>query len=129
MRRFEKFFTILKNKGIEIHVRSVFLQGLFFIKPERLPDFFKPVKTKLTYLHNIVKKKNICLSHLLLGFVISNLWVDKVIIGVDSYDQFKENVNIDFSWYTKILVELDIDELSVKDEKILIPSKWEVNFT
>ena len=107
----------------------MFLQGLFFIKPEKLPDFFKPVKTKLAYLHNIVKKKNISLSHLLLGFVISNLWVDKVIIGVDSYDQFRENVNIDFSLYNKILAELDIDELSVENEKILIPSNWEVNLT
>ena len=31
-RKFEPYFELLKGKGVEIHIRSVFLQGLFFKK-------------------------------------------------------------------------------------------------
>ena len=37
-RRFEGYFALLKEKNIEIHVRSVFLQGFVFLKPDDLPS-------------------------------------------------------------------------------------------
>ena len=30
----------LKTKGVEIHARSVFLQGLLLMQPTELPEFF-----------------------------------------------------------------------------------------
>ena len=40
-RRFEPYFDTLKEKNVEIHTRSVYLQGLFFINPEELNIYFK----------------------------------------------------------------------------------------
>jgi aryl-alcohol dehydrogenase-like predicted oxidoreductase len=39
-RRFEADFESLKKAGVEIHTRSVFLQGLFFMAPENIPSHF-----------------------------------------------------------------------------------------
>ena len=34
----------LKAAGVEIHARSVFLQGLLLMEPDELPEFFAPVR-------------------------------------------------------------------------------------
>ena len=44
--RFVKYFPILKDKGVEIHARSIFLNGLYFQDPGVLPDHFKACKHK-----------------------------------------------------------------------------------
>ena len=47
-----------KVKGIEIHVRSVFLQGLFFMKEADIPVKLNPLVPFLRQLGNICKEFN-----------------------------------------------------------------------
>ncbi|MFZ5969972.1 MAG: aldo/keto reductase, partial [Bacteroidota bacterium] len=42
-----------KKNGKEIHVRSVFLQGLFFMSPNRMPESLKPLAGYLNQLNTI----------------------------------------------------------------------------
>ena len=49
-RRFEPYIKDLKKEGCEIHTRSAFLQGLFFMNPNRLDDFFEEVKLPISQL-------------------------------------------------------------------------------
>ena len=57
-RKFEPYFDLLKNKGVEIHVRSVFLQGLYFKNPEQLSNKLSILKSVLSELKNISKQNN-----------------------------------------------------------------------
>src|SRR5690606_15941273 len=41
--RFETVFKKLKKVGVEIHTRSVFLQGLFFLQPEKISPYFQEI--------------------------------------------------------------------------------------
>ncbi len=117
-RRFEKYFPILKEKGCEIHTRSTFLQGLFFCDIESLSSHFDPVKD---YISQLQKEKYLASS--LLNNSLSNKNIDKVIVGVNSFDQLKENVE-----QIKELSDTNIEAYPNEiDLNILKPSKWKIN--
>lgn len=118
-RRFEKYFTKLKSLGCEIHVRSVFLQGLFFLDPKQLQSFFDPIKPLLIELqHRFSDNKQ--MAGFLMNFVLSKPEVDKLVFGVNTEAQFVENImnlelnpnNANINWNENV------------SEDILMPNKW-----
>lgn len=122
--RFASVFPILKSKNIEIHVRSIFLQGLFFISLDNLDNHFISVKDNLKEIHKFAKAENLDISSICFGFVNKNKYVDKIVMGIDSLKNLESNVinflapnikNIDFS---------PLESLMVSDEKIILPINW-----
>jgi len=122
--RFCNFFEEFKDKKIEVHARSVFLQGLIFKKPEELKGKFSKLKDKLLYINFLSKELDIPLNAIFLNFVLMNENLDKVVIGVDSLENLKEN--IDSLKFHKDIVKIfsKIIELRETDEEIIIPTKW-----
>jgi aryl-alcohol dehydrogenase-like predicted oxidoreductase len=122
--RFCNFFEEFKDKKIEVHARSVFLQGLIFKKPEELKGKFSKLKDKLLYINFLSKELDIPLNAIFLNFVLMNENLDKVVIGVDSLENLKEN--IDGLKFHKDIVKIfsKIIELRETDEEIIIPTKW-----
>lgn len=115
-RRFEDIILNIKAKGCEIHTRSAFLQGLFFVKPENLNQFFDEVKPIISQL-----QQNNNLNGKLLKFVLKKPYIDKVIIGVENERQLVDNI-IDLE------SKLDLPELQSEiTDNILIPAKWPKN--
>lgn len=84
-RRFEEILSGYRHR--QIHVRSVFLRG------------------------RILKK---ALPHDCISFCLMNPYIDRVIIGVDSLEQLKQNLE------TFVL----FDSLKTDDEEIIDPRKW-----
>jgi aryl-alcohol dehydrogenase-like predicted oxidoreductase len=112
--RFKPSIVELKKNGCEVHARSAFLQGLFFIDPEQLDDFFSEVKHVIIQLQT----NGASLPGLLLKYCLQMPFIDKVIIGVNNKKQLIENIgsiNTD-----EQLVE---NKVEIKHE-ILTPSKW-----
>lgn len=112
--RFKEHMVRLKDHGCEIHARSVFLQGLFFTEPDKLPSFFAEVRSRIISLQSSTKY----LSGALLKYVLQNPLIDRVIIGVENADQLLANLEM-----------LDhADDLPLPDftvsEDILTPSNW-----
>ncbi len=77
-------------RGVEIHSRSCFLQGLLLMKPETLGAFFDPVKERLVELRGACCERGITLLEAALSFVLSVGEVDCIILGVNSSAQFGE---------------------------------------
>jgi aryl-alcohol dehydrogenase-like predicted oxidoreductase len=123
--RFCKTFEELKEKKIEIHARSVFLQGLVFKKPEELEGRFSKLKDKLSYINSLSKELGIPLNAIFLNFVLENENVDKVVIGVDRLENLKEN--IDSLSFQNIVKQLHqrLVELKETDEDIILPIRWQ----
>lgn len=116
--RFRNYMIQLKGIGCEIHTRSTFLQGLFFMNPHNLPPFFDEVKSAIT---NLQLKYKSDLANVLLKYVTSFEFIDHVIIGVESEAQLidslrQNNSTQKLSQYNKTISEL-----------ILMPSNWPVN--
>lgn len=121
--RFEKYFTLCKEKNIEIHIRSIFLQGLFFLKPTTISDKFLKIKDKLVFIKEISDKYNISISSLCLNFCLQNNFIDRIIIGIESFDNFQNNINtknIKFGFDDF----LNLKNLKEEDEKIILPFNW-----
>lgn len=89
--RFEPLMKELHQKGVEIHTRSTFLQGLFFMDPDSLPEFFNPIKEYLTNLRKGYGTTESIASSLL-GWVLEKSFIDRVVIGVNSKDQLLSNI-------------------------------------
>lgn len=122
-RRFEYLFPELKKRHIEIHVRSIFLQGLVFKEPYALSDFFTPVIEKLDRLQQLAKNCNHSVCEICLKFVLKNDSIDYAVVGIDSLTQLKEIVASASGFCPSPTMDA-LDELVCDDEKILIPSKW-----
>jgi len=122
--RFCNLFEEFKEKKIEVHARSVFLQGLIFKKPEELKGKFSKLKDKLLYINFLSKELDIPLNAIFLNFVLMNESVDKVVIGVDSLENLKENIYSLKFHKDVIKVCSKIVNLEETDEEIIIPIKW-----
>ncbi len=113
----------LFDRGIEIHVRSAFLQGLFYLSKAKLEDGFKDVIPSLEKLKTISADIGLTLSELSLLWLLSLKEVSKVIIGVDNVAQLKVHLdtlkkNIDSSVFEEAL------SIYYENENILNPSLW-----
>ena len=110
----------LKDNEIEVHVRSVFLQGLLLMGESEIT---KKIPRALPYIKNLFEISNsfktIPLS-LALGFVSNIEEVDKIIVGVTNLQQFKQIIEN----YGLQVSPSDLDGLNVEDNIISDPRSW-----
>jgi len=125
-RRFEKYFDELKNKNIEIQVRSVFLQGLPFLKRDQLPGDLLKARKQLDGLHKISNQYQIPMCALCLNFVLLNKAVHRVLIGVDSLMHLRENIQSLGRMDQVEEIYDQLEGLSIDDENILLPYNWNI---
>lgn len=112
-------------KGKKIDVRSVFLQGLFF-KSEEEEEFknkLKPLVNELKKIKNISTESGYSINTLALGYVKSFDFVDKILIGIDSIDHLKNNLN-QLKKNIPNNIKNKIDSIRIKDINLLNPSMW-----
>ena len=79
----------LNNKGIEVHARSVFLQGVI-LDFNNLSNYFSPWKKEFSIYQETVKDNGLSLLECALNFVLNIREIDKVLVGVNSERQLKE---------------------------------------
>lgn len=110
-----------KQKGMEVHTRSVFLQGLFFM--ESLPEKLMPLKPYLDQVAELSRIHRAGLSDIALNYAVQQERIDRVLIGVDTINQLKENLE---SLSRRVPAELmaKLDALHVEENTLLNPSTW-----
>lgn len=111
-----------KEKGIEIHARSVFLQGLFFKNTSDLSIKIKPLRPYLSSLNDLCYE-DYKMNDLALNYVCNQNNIDKVLIGVDNVHQLELNILSEKKNIEKELIK-KIEAVDVKETKILNPSNW-----
>lgn len=111
----------LKARGIEVHARSVFLQGLLLTLPQDLPDFFRPLRQRLTELRGGWGRRGLSPLAACLAFVLGRKEVDAAIVGVNSLAEFEEIA----SAVAEINdAETECDVMLPVDPIFLDPSRW-----
>jgi aryl-alcohol dehydrogenase-like predicted oxidoreductase len=123
-RRFEPLFPVLKKAGIEVHVRSVFLQGLAFMDPAALPAGLSGIRPKLERLRSLAGKTGVPVSALCLCFALRNPGVDRVVIGVDGLTDLENNLAGSGRQAEIERAYPELLTLAEKDEELLLPFKW-----
>lgn len=119
--RFEHIVKELHQKGVEVHTRSTFLQGLFFMNPLGLSEFFNPVKDYLMALQdNFDNSQSVAAA--LLNWVLDKSFIDKVVIGVNTKIQLESNIKgLESSRMCKLPESINVPH------EILMPNLWPKN--
>lgn len=108
----------LYDKNVEIHIRSIFLQGLLLMSARDRPRKFDRWKAVWAQLENWTNKNNITKISAALAFALSDSRISKVVIGVDSLNQLKEII------YNYKLTSAFPNSIEIQDERLLNPSEW-----
>ena len=125
-RRFEKagVFHEAKSFGKEIYVRSVFLQGLLLMSDSDLPASMRFANTVAKRLINFANETGFSLKQLALGYVRSAYPEQKVLLGCETLEQVRENLEIWSKETPRDIVDRVRREFQDIPEKILNPSLW-----
>ena len=112
----------LKKHNVEIHARSVFLQGLLLMPIDTIPSWFNPIKDALKLFHKQAKKQNLTKLQLALGFVQRLTEIDKVVVGVNSLQQLREIIDA-----SSVKVNTaELSNIAINNSIFLNPSNWRV---
>ena len=82
--------TQLKKAGVELHTRSAFLQGLLLMDPESRPKKFHRWENVWRTWSRWLSTEGLSPLEACLRYPLSQVAVDRVIVGVDSLAQLKE---------------------------------------
>jgi len=112
----------LKNKSIEIHVRSVFLQGLLLMPKARRPAFFLDWADIFQEYDNWLLNNSLSPLTACLQYALSLPEVDRIIVGVDSLQQLEQIIQA--STYKPLSFP---NSFSCDDERLVNPASWRIN--
>ena len=108
----------LKKNKIEIHVRSIFLQGLLLKDEKLIPKKFKKWKNIFRKLNVYCKNENITKIEACINFIKSFRKISYVVIGFENNDQIKAAIK-NFKSKNK-----KYPSLMYGDEKLINPRLW-----
>ncbi|MFM7022522.1 MAG: aldo/keto reductase [Flavobacteriales bacterium] len=113
-----------KEQGKEIHVRSIFLQGLFFKQLDKVPAKLDPLKPYLAKLPKIAEDLGISVAELAFLYTLQHKGIDKILFGVDNLKQLQENIKIIHNLPSIDVVDKVNREIHLKETALLNPNNW-----
>lgn len=115
--------SMLAEKGVEIHARSVFLQGVLLAGLDEIDAIFAPAATEMAALDAAARAKGINRLALCLALVSQLPQVSRVVVGVNNVSQFHEIAEA-----AARSVEIGAAEArrcAWRDDRLLNPSNWQ----
>ena len=122
--KFEPYLEKLKSINTEIHVRSIFLQGLLFKPLPEIPPQLSGLKPALREINELCENLELTKLELLLGFILYNPNIDFAVIGVETKNQLEEIFKSQEGKTNKAKIN-KIPAIYVKNNKLLNPTNWE----
>ncbi len=118
---FSGHLSKLKRLGVEIHARSIFLQGLLLMDSENIPEYFSPLKDHLKRYAAFLSKSQLSRLQSALCFVSQIPEIDVAIVGVSKETELSEILQA-LETIPKNVV--DMSGFAVSDAAMINPSKW-----
>jgi len=84
----------LQERGYTVFVRSVFLQGLFFLDPDKIEDpiLLEYAVPQIRLLRQIAKDAGISVAQLAIAFMRDCAGVTSLVLGADTPEQVESNI-------------------------------------
>ena len=109
----------LYSRGIEIHTRSVFLQGLLLMDMDKRPKYFDRWSNLWKFWYEWLADNKLSPLEASIRYMISKPEISRVLVGVDNKDQLKNIINASDGNIPTIPEELTTD-----DPDLLNPGNW-----
>jgi aryl-alcohol dehydrogenase-like predicted oxidoreductase len=123
--RFEQAGLIdeLAARGVEVHARSVYLQGLLLKDVAHIPPHLATASENVTRFHEAAAAAELSPAAAALAYVIKLAGVARVIVGVDSLAMLEANLAA-YSDAVAFNREMDFSALQVSAPEIIDPRRW-----
>jgi aryl-alcohol dehydrogenase-like predicted oxidoreductase len=113
--------SVLKQKNIEVHARSLFLQGLLLMEESEVGEMFPAIISHFHEYRAYLTRQGLTPLEGALAFARQVKEVDTVIVGVCSRDQLESILR---AW-NKVTARIDFRPFSLRNDKIVDPRFWE----
>ena len=114
---------MFKQRNIEVHARSIFLQGLLLSDYGTIHQYFQPTQPKLRLIDRMCKENNMSKLGLVFSQLSSIKKINAVVFGVTSLREFEEVFKI-FGRKRLARLEIEFNRFAVTDEKFINPTYW-----
>lgn len=112
----------LSMNCVEIHARSVFLQGLLLMNSQDIPQYFSP------WMQHIYRWHQYCSKHEVSPEIAALAWVNNIaeisysLVGIQNANQLSQLISP-----TRDIYLFDVNSLAINDEYLINPSLWDLS--
>jgi aryl-alcohol dehydrogenase-like predicted oxidoreductase len=111
----------LRARGVEVHARSVFLQGVLLVEPEKLPSRLERLRAPVERFRRAARELSLSPLAAALACVRGTAGIDVTLVGVETPRQLDEVLaasveGVDPAAFAAIALD---------DEGVLDPSRWD----
>ena len=110
----------LAGMGVEVHLRSLFLNGLLFLPPDRAPSHLKAAAGRISRARRLIAEGRSDPLQAALGFALSRPEASTVLVAVASASEMSAVIAAAMSPPP----DLDWDEMALDDPDALDPRAW-----
>ncbi len=115
--------SALRRAGVEVHARSVLLQGVVGMAPDALPDFLARMNSPLRRLAELADQNRLTPVAAAIAFVHNLPEVDVVLCGVEDQVQLREILHASQQGIDEKM-KAGFEDLAVYDPALIDPSRW-----
>ena len=112
--------STLAEMGIEVQLRSIFLNGLLFLPPDRAPSHLKAAAGRISRARRLIAEGRSDPLQAALGFALSRPEASSVLVGVASVAEMSAVI----AAASSPPPDLDWDEMALDDPVALDPTAW-----
>lgn len=113
------WLTKLSEKGIEVHARSVFLQGLLLVEASKRLQKFNPWNAVLSKYDHWLENSGLTALQACIRFVLSFNEISNVVVGIDNAKQLEEIIVA-----SKGDIPFIPEGISSNDIRLINPLSW-----
>lgn len=122
----EGFEKLQANNKI-VFVRSIFLQGVLFLKENELPNHLSEAQQALHIVNNISQKSGFSIAQLAVSFIRDLDYVDSLVIGAETPEQLGATIELmKGPALPKRVREECMQRLNELPENVINPALWNI---
>lgn len=113
-----------KNKGVDLHTRSAFVQGLMLMDPAAIPEHLAATRPVIRDLEMTCAEAGLTRRVLALAYVKANPDISHLVFGVDNMSQLHEIVEDFAAPVDNAVIQTIADRFAEVDPTIFLPNNW-----
>jgi aryl-alcohol dehydrogenase-like predicted oxidoreductase len=110
----------IAGMGVEVHLRSIFLQGLLFLPPDHMPQSLRSSAGPLSRVRRLIAEGRSDPLQAALGFALSRPEADSVIVGAANLGELTAVI----AAAAAPPPDLDWDDMAIDDPEALDSRRW-----
>jgi aryl-alcohol dehydrogenase-like predicted oxidoreductase len=111
--------TQLRDAKVEIHARSIFLQGVLLMSPVKLPSYLSTLSSHQERYFSYLKSIKVNPLKAAITFVTNRAEISVAIVGVSSNQDFEECVQA-----ASTDLHHDLSGFAITDKQLIDPRSW-----